>query len=889
MKNTIQTILLILLTQASIGLNAQDFKTIIQQQLDTETPINLAPYEWKIMAKKPIAEKEKNTIYIKQEFNGIPIHKAISTFVIKNKKIVYSTTRFIPIVKNKNFEKTPKLNAVAAVKKSAAQLNLSSTGDISIIEQKETNHFLLSGGKLSSNNIPVELIYVNTPDNQLKLAWNFNLKLPSGKHWFNINVDAASGNILNINDWVLNCNFDYPSADDSSVSQFLPSNNATLNSSVFTDETYKVYPLPYENPSEGDREVVVNPSDPLASPYGWHDTNGVSGAEYTITRGNNVWAFENISGEDEPGYSPDGGEALNFVFPLNFEQQPDGYLDASLTNLFYINNKIHDITYHYDFDEKAGNFQANNYGRGDVDKDGLPIGEDDFVYAYAQDGNGLNNASFGTPPDGYNPVMRMFLWSGVGDPGESLTITSPEGLEGSYVAIPAAFGPNLPKEPLPGKLVLVEDDDLTTSAADPTDACDDLVNADAINGNIAVIRRGECNFTEKILRVQEAGAIAAIMVNNVKGEAIIMAGEEPAITIPSAMVTLTLGESIIAQLTEGIEVTVSLTDAGPYYIDGDMDNGVVVHEYGHGISNRLTGGPLDVDCLESCTERDKNGDCVSGTYTEQMGEGWSDFLALIATMKTDDWAAKPRTVATFAIGEDLNGSGIRPYPYSTDTSINPATYDSTNDLNLPAPHGVGFVWATMLWDMTWALIDRYGYDPDIYSGTGGNNMALRLVMEGMKLQSCQPGFIDGRDAILAADELIYAGANNCLIYKAFAARGLGYSADQGESTSRFDQKEAFDLPPEYTTDCALGIENSSINSGFNLYPNPASKTVSLRFNTPFTEGKVEVYDLNGRKLKTLQANNAYTTEMDISFLPSGIYLVKANQNNSVTTKKLIIE
>ena len=95
--------------------------------------------------------------------------------------------------------------------------------------------------------------------------------------------------------------------------------------------------------------------------------------------------------------------------------------------------------------------------------------------------------------------------------------------------------------------------------------------------------------------------------------------------------------------------------------------------------------------------------------------------------------------------------------------------------------------------MTWLLIDEYGFDPDLYNGTGGNNIAIQLVMDGMKLQSCSPGFVDGRDAILEADELANDGANRCLIWDAFSNRGLGYSADQGNSFNRADQVEAFDL------------------------------------------------------------------------------------------------
>lgn len=96
--------------------------------------------------------------------------------------------------------------------------------------------------------------------------------------------------------------------------------------------------------------------------------------------------------------------------------------------------------------------------------------------------------------------------------------------------------------------------------------------------------------------------------------------------------------------------------------------------------------------------------------------------------------------------------------------------------------------------MTWGLIDEYGFDPDIYNGNGGNNIALQLVVEGLALQPCSPGFVDGRDAILLADQLLYGGANQCIIWDAFARRGLGFSANQGSSNSRSDGTEAFDTP-----------------------------------------------------------------------------------------------
>jgi hypothetical protein len=104
----------------------------------------------------------------------------------------------------------------------------------------------------------------------------------------------------------------------------------------------------------------------------------------------------------------------------------------------------------------------------------------------------------------------------------------------------------------------------------------------------------------------------------------------------------------------------------------------------------------------------------------------------------------------------------------------------------------------MLWELHWNLIDEYGFKNDVYKPwpTGGNNLAIQLIMDGMKFQPCRPGFVDGRDAILAADQALTDGENQCLIWSAFAKRGLGFSADQGSSEDRSDGTEAFDTHPD---------------------------------------------------------------------------------------------
>ena len=83
-------------------------------------------------------------------------------------------------------------------------------------------------------------------------------------------------------------------------------------------------------------------------------------------------------------------------------------------------------------------------------------------------------------------------------------------------------------------------------------------------------------------------------------------------------------------------------------------------------------------------------------------------------------AGNGTTIVTGLVGQGVTGGGIRPAPYSTDFAQNNYTYTATNNTAaIAVPHGIGFVWCTILWEMTWELINTYGYDPNIYNGTGG--------------------------------------------------------------------------------------------------------------------------------------------------------------------------
>ncbi len=217
--------------------------------------------------------------------------------------------------------------------------------------------------------------------------------------------------------------------------------------------------------------------------------------------------------------------------------------------------------------------------------------------------------------------------------------------------------------------------------------------------------------------------------------------------------------------------------------DPSFDNEVIIHEYGHGVANRLTGGADDVSAL-------------GGDKAHFMDEGWADFWALSITAKKD---VRARSLGSYVTD---NPDGFRsklhmPWEDERNEGGAPYTYRNIFDKRFYQGHDRPIgpeVWCATLWDIYWDLVDKHGFDPDVYRATGGNNIALQLVMDGLKLQPAEPTFLDARDAILLADLNNNNGENLPLLWKAFARRGMGVNAYDGGDSDSLDIQEDFMSP-----------------------------------------------------------------------------------------------
>ena len=420
-------------------------------------------------------------VWLQQQYHGIPVHNALfGLHVDKSGKVHHLGHRMIASINDRVNTQMPSLPASQAVKLVLENLELDAELPRLLKKINEKN-YEFDGTGISTKNIPVKAVYQPMENGEVRLAWDVEVFQLNTPDMWSIRVDAQTGLILDKHNYTVYCKpGHYHRENEMCDVDEIMENKHEAETLTSAGEQYRVFPLPAESPAHGDHELVTDPANLTASPYGWHDTDGAAGAEYTYTRGNNVWAYDDSENDNTAsvGNSVDGGPTLNFDFPYDGNADPQVNRDAAITNLFYMNNMVHDFTYIYGFDEQAGNFQDNNYGNGGAGGD--------EVRAEGLDGGGLDNANFGTPNDGSSGRMQMYLWGRRG--GEIITVNEPGAIIGTYPASPAGgWGGAITNTPVTGDVVIVDD-----GSAEPTLGCGNPVND--LNGKIVLVDRGSCQF-----------------------------------------------------------------------------------------------------------------------------------------------------------------------------------------------------------------------------------------------------------------------------------------------------------------------------------------------------------------------------------------------------------
>jgi extracellular elastinolytic metalloproteinase len=201
-----------------------------------------------------------------------------------------------------------------------------------------------------------------------------------------------------------------------------------------------------------------------------------------------------------------------------------------------------------------------------------------------------------------------------------------------------------------------------------------------------------------------------------------------------------------------------------------FDSSVVFHEFAHGVTNRLVGGPMNDHALEAPQSRG-------------MGEGWSDYIACTInnTITVGDWVVNRR-------------GGIRAYPYDSNFPDHFGKLGTGRYVD--QEHNIGEIWCATLMELNRKI---------------GAALAVQLVVDALKLSPANPSFLDMRDAILKAlDNKRTAGqvsteehaTTRRNIWIVFAKLGMGPGAKCNGATTLgivADFKTPEEKPPETPT------------------------------------------------------------------------------------------
>ncbi|MBA3391379.1 MAG: M36 family metallopeptidase [Deltaproteobacteria bacterium] len=457
------------------------------------------------------------------------------------------------------------------------------------------------------------------------------------------------------------------------------------------NESYNVF---VEDPSKGGQ--VVKPG-----PGGWL---GAGAQTSTNISGPNAHAYLDVDANNAPDTGGTPVTDGNFLATADLAVSPTttGNRAVAVQNLFYLNNLTHDILASHGFTVEAGNFEGN-----------------DPVNAEAQDGSGTDNANMSTPADGSSPRMQMYLWTGSA-PSAIATVGGT-----AYDAYASSFGPALTTTGVNGNLAFYNDG----AGVSATDGCE--ASTVSLTGKVALLDRGNCDFTVKVMNAQTAGATAVLIANNVDTNAFGPGGTSRKVKIPSAMISQADGATLRAG-GAGAATNLKKNPVVALQIDGDVDADIVYHEYGHGLTWRMIGS-------------------MSGAISGAIGEGSSDTLAFL--LNGDD------RIGEYSFSDPV---GIRRAAYENYGGPNQLSY---KDVNGGGVHADGELFAAAMWK-TWRNYEAAGLPA---------SELLHDFVQSMNLINPSPKYEDMRTGLVSA-----AGpARACMVWRGFAAVGIG----QGSSST----------------------------------------------------------------------------------------------------------
>ncbi len=147
---------------------------------------------------------------------------------------------------------------------------------------------------------------------------------------------------------------------------------------------------------------------------------------------------------------------------------------------------------------------------------------------------------------------------------DAISITAPADIAGAIVMREATFTPPLTRDkPVQAFLVTADDGQGAIqggATGSRRDACQALANAKDMQGNVALIERGGCEFDVKVANAEAAGAVAAVVYDNGAGLIAMNGSGNITVHIPAVMIGNADGQKLVDRLAADATKTLKPAD-----------------------------------------------------------------------------------------------------------------------------------------------------------------------------------------------------------------------------------------------------------------------------------------------------------------------------------------
>lgn len=202
-------------------------------------------------------------VNLNQRFEGLEVFGAHATVnVAASGKVIFAAGAFVSDLQAASADDAD-LAATDAVEAAAAGLDLKDPAGLRVLRWSggASEKTVLSRAGISDSPIGARLGWQPTKSG-LRLAWQVEIDDSSAEHLWNATVDAATGKLLEAEDWTSHDPADELAERLARPASFLDALAGPVSPNPVLDgSSYRVYQFPTESPNDRDRALVRNPAD----------------------------------------------------------------------------------------------------------------------------------------------------------------------------------------------------------------------------------------------------------------------------------------------------------------------------------------------------------------------------------------------------------------------------------------------------------------------------------------------------------------------------------------------------------------------------------------------------------------------------------------------------